>query len=170
MWSKASFIIAVQSSGSIRSASAVEPTTSANTAVTGLRSPVSLAARIFSMSGDGAAADKRAWRASSVSVGSPRASPQLAQKRASPGTGASQRGQDGCGDAIIMPDAAPVVERSHAVLAATPAAGAAAGLRLRPVVLGGDGYASDAAGTRAASTALGEAGGARLLTFRGGGT
>ena len=47
---------AVQSSGSICSASLVEPTTSTKSAVTGLRSPVSRAARIFVMSGVGAAA------------------------------------------------------------------------------------------------------------------
>src|SRR3972149_5647442 len=68
-----------------------------------------------------------------------------------------------------MPDPTHVVERACEALAATPAAGAAAGLRLRPIVLGGDGYAADAAGPRAASTALGEAGGARPVAFRGGG-
>ena len=70
----------------------------------------------------------------------------------------------------FMPDPAHVVERAHEALAATPAAGVAAGLRLRPVVLGGDGYASDAAGTRAAAAALAEAGVACLVTLGGDGT
>ena len=69
-----------------------------------------------------------------------------------------------------MPDPAHVVERAHEVLAATPAAGAAAGLRLRPVILAGDGYASDAVGTRAAAAALAEAGVACLVTLGGDGT
>src|SRR6188472_3627510 len=54
----------VQSSGSIVSARAVEPTTSENSAVTGLRSPVSLAARIMSMSGAGALLVRPAWTTS----------------------------------------------------------------------------------------------------------
>ena len=55
-------MIAVQSSGSIVSASEVEPTTSANSAVTGLRSPVSRGARIFSTSGSGPPSGGGSWR------------------------------------------------------------------------------------------------------------
>src|SRR4051812_35447920 len=91
MRSNASLMSCVQSSGSIDSASVVEPTMSAKSAVTGLRSPVSLALRILSTSGAGAAAANRDWRASADESGSSDC-PQLMQKRASAGTGASQRG------------------------------------------------------------------------------
>src|SRR4051812_2675662 len=96
MRSNASLMSCVQSSGSIPSASVVEPTMSAKSAVTGLRSPVSLAARIFSTRGAGAAAEIRAWRApdsASLTVASGDSDcPQLMQNRASAVTGASQRG------------------------------------------------------------------------------
>src|SRR5919109_178623 len=65
MRSKASFMIAAQSSGSIRSARLVEPTTSAKSAVTGLRSPLTRAARSLAATGGGAAAVRRAWRSTS---------------------------------------------------------------------------------------------------------
>src|SRR5258705_7559589 len=74
MRSNASLIMAVQSSGSICSASDVEPTTSANSAVTGLSSPVIRAVRIFVMRGVGAAAIRRVWIVASVDEGSARRS------------------------------------------------------------------------------------------------
>ncbi len=71
--------------GSICSASMVDPTTSANSAVTGFRSPVSLAARIFSTRGAGVRRGRRAARAlANESFSSD--CPQLMQKRASAGT------------------------------------------------------------------------------------
>src|SRR5687767_2779035 len=91
--SKASLMIVVQSSGSMRSRIAVEPTTSANSAVTGLRSPVSFASRIFSMSGAGAADERRLRSSSSAGSAGLIALPQFEQKRASAGTDASQFGQ-----------------------------------------------------------------------------
>ena len=75
-------------------ASAVEPTTSANSAVTGLRSPVSCGpSRIFSMSGAGAADERRLRSSASAGSAGVIALPQFEQKRASAGTDASQFGQ-----------------------------------------------------------------------------
>src|SRR5215210_5020757 len=108
MTSNASFTSCDQSSGSICSASEVEPTTSANTAVTGLRSPDSLAAHILSTSGAGAAAASAAWRVSSDSVEPASGWPHLAQKRASAVTGDSQRGQVRAGESTdIGPNLTP---------------------------------------------------------------
>src|SRR5688572_10899454 len=75
-------MISVQSSGSMFSAKAVEPTTSANRHVTIFRSPARWAARIFSTSGAGVLAARRVWRASSLGVVAATGWPQLAQKRA----------------------------------------------------------------------------------------
>src|SRR5918995_3739101 len=102
MRSKASLMSAVQSSGSICSASVVDPTTSAKRAVTGLRSPVSRAARILVTSGVGPAASKRLWIAASVVDGSPSGWPQFGQNRASAATAASQRGQLCGGDSTLI--------------------------------------------------------------------
>lgn len=69
-----------------------------------------------------------------------------------------------------MPEASHIVERARDVLAATPAAATAPPPRLEPVVLGGDGYAHDAAGTTIAAAALAAAGVACLVTVGGDGT
>ena len=61
-------MIWLQSSGSVVSASVVEPTTSAKIAVTGLRSPVSFEARIFRASGSGVEAAMRSKRDASEGV------------------------------------------------------------------------------------------------------
>src|SRR3990172_7267750 len=197
MWSKASFIIAVQSSGSIRSASAVEPTTSANTAVTGFFLPARVGGRRLSpWRGAGVAGDRgltagtgwlrgRDHHPGDIIAPTSRAAypdyterplratwagctPGLAPGSAMASVGlivnpsasrdvrrltslartidvherANAVARVLCGLAgggvesvWYMPDAAHVVERAHEVLAATPAAGAAARLRLRPVVL-----------------------------------
>src|ERR671915_583390 len=92
MRSNAWLIIADQSSGSIDSRYVVEPTTSANRAVTGLRSPVILAARIFATRGAGAVAARRVRRSTSDSSRGAIGLPQLMQKRASAGTDAAQVG------------------------------------------------------------------------------
>src|SRR5919112_1000396 len=92
MRSNAALIIAVQSSGSIRSARAV----------TGLRSPVRRAARIFEMSGAGAAEVSRTCVDASAGVVSPSGLPQLAQNLASGATLASQRGHDRAGDSTVI--------------------------------------------------------------------
>jgi hypothetical protein len=63
---------------------------------------VSRAARIFMMSGAGAAAASLACVAASPEPGSPSACPQLAQKRASAATLASQRGHVRDGDSTVM--------------------------------------------------------------------
>src|SRR5579859_5620307 len=84
-------MIAVQSSASICSAREVEPTTSAKSAVTTLRSPARRAARIFAASGAGAAAARRVRRASSVGVlPTLTAWPQLIQNRAPAGNSVLQ--------------------------------------------------------------------------------
>ncbi len=71
---------------------------------------------------------------------------------------------------LYMPEPSHVVERARDVLAATPAAATWPPPDLRPVLLGGDGYANDAAGTTAAATALANAGAACLVTLGGDGT
>src|SRR6185436_8749547 len=102
MRSNASLIIAVQSSGSICSAIEVEPTTSAKSAVTGLRSPVRRAVRILVISGAGAAAATRVCAAASSDEASVRARPQFAQNLASRATLASQRGQVRVVDSTVI--------------------------------------------------------------------
>jgi hypothetical protein len=82
MTSNACVTTPIHSSGSIVSASAVEPTTSANSAVTGFRSPVTGAARSFSRRGGGAADVSRRSRSSvegypSAIVRSSRSDPPL---------------------------------------------------------------------------------------------
>ena len=79
----------VHSSASIDSAREVDPTTSAKSAVTGLRSPVRRGACIFLTRGWGAAACSRAWRGSSSGVAAT-GWPQVMQNRASGGSGAEQ--------------------------------------------------------------------------------
>lgn len=71
---------------------------------------------------------------------------------------------------LYMPEPSHVVERARDVLAATPAARTWAAPDLRPVALGGDGYATDAAGTTAAAVALAEAAVTCLVTLGGDGT
>ena len=59
---------------------------------------------------------------------------------------------------LYMPEPSHIVERAREVLAATPAASAWTTPELRPVRLGGDGQATDAAGTTAAAAAMADAG------------
>jgi hypothetical protein len=67
-----------------------------------LRSPVRRAARIFVMSGAGAAALRRACLDSSALVTSASAWPQFAQNLASAAVVASQRGQVRDADSTVM--------------------------------------------------------------------
>lgn len=71
---------------------------------------------------------------------------------------------------LYMPEPSHVVERACEVLAATPTAGTWATPELRRVRLGGDGQATDAAGTTAAAAAMADAGAACLVTLGGDGT
>ena len=69
-----------------------------------------------------------------------------------------------------MAEPSHVVERARQVLLATPAAATWAAPGLRPVQLGGDGYAHDAAGTTSAAAAMAATGAACLVTIGGDGT
>ncbi len=69
-----------------------------------------------------------------------------------------------------MPEAAHVVERASDMLAATPGFGPRPAPPLRAVPLDGDGYAADAAGTRAAAAAMAREGVACIVTIGGDGT
>jgi ATP-NAD kinase N-terminal domain len=71
---------------------------------------------------------------------------------------------------LYMPEPSHIVERARDVLAATLGAATTARLDLRPIPLGGDGQANDAAGTTAAAAALADAGVACLVTVGGDGT
>jgi hypothetical protein len=83
-------MMAVHSSGSMRSASIVEPTTSTNSTVTNLRSPDKCAARIFSARGAGVAAAICVRRCCSTAVLPSTGWPQVMQKRAAAGKPAPQ--------------------------------------------------------------------------------
>jgi hypothetical protein len=71
---------------------------------------------------------------------------------------------------LFMPEPSHVVERARDLLAAASALATWAPPRLRAVSLGGDGYATDAAGTSAAAAAIAAAGAACLVTVGGDGT
>ncbi len=76
----------------------------------------------------------------------------------------------GVDDVLYLPEPSHVVERARDVLSATPGAAAWRRPSLRPVALGGDGQARDAAGTAAAAASLAESGVACVLTLGGDGT
>ena len=71
---------------------------------------------------------------------------------------------------LYMAEPSHVVERARDVLMATPAAATWATPDLRPVQLGGDGYAHDAAGTTGAAAEMAANGAACLVTIGGDGT
>src|SRR5689334_8479811 len=88
--SKARFMMEAQSSASICSASAVEPTTSAKSAVTTFRSLLTSAAWIFLTRAEGTAVFIRTSRISSVEVVTWTGWPQLVQNRSPGDMGAPQ--------------------------------------------------------------------------------
>jgi hypothetical protein len=71
---------------------------------------------------------------------------------------------------VYMAEPSHVVERARDVLMATPAAAMWAAPGLRPVQLGGDGYAHDAAGTTTTAAAMAAMGAACVVTLGGDGT
>jgi predicted polyphosphate/ATP-dependent NAD kinase len=71
---------------------------------------------------------------------------------------------------LFMPEPSHVVERARDVAAAASAVTAWAPPRLVPVLLDGDGFAVDAAGTTAAAAAIAAAGAACVVTLGGDGT
>jgi hypothetical protein len=71
---------------------------------------------------------------------------------------------------LYMPEPSHVVERARDALQAASAVAAWPAPRLVAVSLGGDGYATDAAGTNAAAAAIADAGAACLVTLGGDGT